>query len=238
MSFQRALDEHFPGSVTEHDFAWGTVRALGEHGFDGPNTIACVSVCRDELTRPLADEIQKAWGEAFNFSSLAGMLFLGKTGFLSAQHHAPRVGGRERYAFFGLSHVALGNEGEVGLCARPGRDEPSAACGALVAFRTELSEGHLRLELDPDDVEQSLLKQRLIGRIRYGEVPDLVTLTKLTHDAIREDLERTIGQTVDPAKSDCAVLTGVNVHGPDAGYVWPGALYAVVSGKRVELALG
>lgn len=41
-----------------------------------------------------------------------------------------------------------------------------------------------------DDLEQSLLKQRLFRKLRDKEIPDLVTLTKIAHSVIREDLER------------------------------------------------
>jgi hypothetical protein len=237
MSFEQTLKQHFPGSVTEDEFVRRTYEELQKKGFDGPNGFACVAVCRDELTRPLVDLIQKVWGEAFTFSSLGGLLFLGRTGFLAAQHHAPRVGGKERYVFFALAHIALDAQGQVGVCVRPGRDEISSACGALVAFRKELESGRLSLALDPDDMEQSLLKQRLIPLIRYGEVPDLVTLTRAAEAAIREDLERMLDQTVDRAHADYAVLTGIQVHGPDRNYVWPGALYAVVDRGRAELRL-
>jgi len=237
MSFEQTLRQHYPGAVPEDQFVRGTYEALAKLGFDGPNGFACVGVCRDELTRPLVEAIEEVWGEAFNFSSLAGMLFLGRTGFLAAQHHAPRVRGRERYVFFALPHIAMDAQGQIGVCVRPGRDEKSSACGALVAFRKELSVGRLSLTLDRDDMEQCLLKQRLLPLIRYGDVPDLPTLTHLAETAILEDLERMLDQTVDRAHNDFAVLVGTQVHGPDKDYVCPKALYAVVDGQRRELTL-
>jgi len=161
MSFEEALREHFPDALPESDFVTRTYQMLWRHGFTDRSAIACVSVCRDEMTRPLIDTIQRTWGEAFNFSSLAGMVFLGKTGFLTAQQHAPRKDGIERYVFFGLPHIAISQNGEPGVCYRPGRDERSPACGALAAFREELRSGSLSLETDPDDIERSLMNQRL-----------------------------------------------------------------------------
>ncbi len=237
MNFQQSLETHFPGALSEEAFIRASQEALAAYGFHRENTIACVAVCRDEMTRTLVDGVQAAWGEAFNFSSLGGMLFLGKTGFLAAQHHAPLYGGRERYVFFAMPHIAIDAQGEVGVCYRPGRQEPSGACGALLAFRREMLSGRLNLELDLDDVEQSLLKHRLLRRIRYGNVPDLVSLTRIAHEVIREDLERLLAATVDAAQSDYAVLTGIQVHGPDrAQYVWPGEMYAVVGGRKTRLA--
>ncbi len=239
MNFKQTLAKHFPKAMPEADFVSRTYQALFKHGFNRLNTIACVSVCRDELTYPLVDKIYHTWGEAFNFSSLAGMLFLGKTGFSAAKHHAPETDGRERYTFFALPHIAIGAKGEIGLCYRPGRREASNACGALMAFHQEMVSGHLSLELDPDDIEQSLLKQHLFRKIKYGEIPDLISLTKLTHETILEDLERMISLTVDPTRSDYAVLSGIQVHGPEkVNYIWPGLVYTVIAGQRHDLPLG
>jgi len=234
VNFQQTLSKYFPNTLSEADFVSRSYQALQEYGFEGANTIACVGVCRDEITYPLVDKIYRAWGEVFNFSSLAGMLFLGKTGFSAAQHHAPHKDGLERYVFFALPHIAIGAGGEIGLCYRSGRSGASGACGALMAFRQEMLDGHVNIALDPDDIEQSLLKQRLFPKIKYGEVPDLVPLTKMAHEAIVEDLERIISLTVDTSHSNYAVLTGIQIHGSDVNYVWPGALYAVVDGQRRE----
>jgi hypothetical protein len=69
--------------------------------------MACASVCRDELTRPFINNIHEVWGRLFNFSSLAGMLYLGVTGFKAAQHHAPNSEGTERYVYFAFPHIAI-----------------------------------------------------------------------------------------------------------------------------------
>lgn len=189
--------------------------------------------------KPLVEEIQKTWREAFKLSGLAGMLYLGKAGLLKAKDHAPKEDGLERYVYFALPHIGLGANGEVGLCYRPGRIKPSKVCGALLAFLEELERGNLSLGLGLDDLEQSILKQRLLKKLKYGEIPDLVTLTKIAHTAIAEELERMIELTTDPqTRSHYAVLTGIAVHGPEhRDYIWPGVLYAVVDGQRYALTI-
>ncbi|GAB4427676.1 MAG: low-co2 inducible protein lcib [Anaerolineae bacterium] len=238
MNFETSLQTHFPGAVPEAAFVSQTYAALQKLGFSATNSIACVSVCRDERTHPLLLKIYETWGEPFNFSSLAGMLFLGKTGFSAAYLHAPQMDGRERYVHFAMPHIAFSESGEIGLFQRPGREQPSGACGALMAFHAELVAASVNLELDPDDVEQSLLKQRLFKELRTGDVPDLVSLTRLAQKAILADLEHMIALSVNPATSDYAVLSGVQIHASDySDYVWPAEMYAVVNGQRHELSL-
>jgi len=239
IKFQEVLNAHFDGCVTSVEFVRRTYEALWPYGFRAWNALPCVSVCRDELMRPLVEDIQKTWREAFKLSGLAGMLYLGKAGFLRAKDHAPNEEGIERYVYFAFPHIGLGLDGEIGLGYRPGRKEPARLCGALIAFQEELVNGSLRLDLDLDDLEQSLLKQRLFRKLKYGEVPDLVNLTKVAYTAIVEELERMIALTPDPnVRSDYSVLTGIVIHGPEhRDYIWPGVMYAVVDGERHNLSL-
>jgi hypothetical protein len=238
MIFSQALSHHFPGAVAEQVYVRASQHALLPLGFTRENAIACAGVCRDEITRPFVDAIQDVWGEAFNFASLAGMLFLGKTGFTAAEQHSPKLDGRERYIFYAFPHIALGESGEVGLCFRTGRDEPSTACGALAALQGELASGELNLMVDPLDIEMSLLRQRLLRLIPYGEAPGLLELTRLAYRAVLEDLENLAGLTIDVRAADYAVLAGIQVHGPNrSGYIWSGRSYAVVREVKQDLIL-
>ncbi len=238
MKFEIALRGLFDPLYGEVDFVKRTYAALKSHGFSDANTIAATCICRDEISQTLRSIIKHMWGgEAFNLSSLAGMFFAGKTGLLAAMHHAPVTGGRERYVFYALPHVAIGAEGQIGMCKRTGREGDSIACGSLNAFQKEMAGGRLNLSLENEDVEQSLVKQRLLREIPYGHVPDLLELTKITHKAIHTDLESVISKIVDPGKSDYALITGIQIHGPENNYVWPGACFAVVQGKKLDLTL-
>jgi hypothetical protein len=212
---------------------------LNDHGFTAENTIALVAVCRDEITRPFVDGVQQTWGEAFNLCSLAAMIFVGRTGFLAAEHHAPDLDGRQRYVFIAMPHIAISAAGTVGHCARAGQRAESTACGALVAFRKELQSGQVRVALDPGDLEYSLMKQRLLALLPRDEIPDLVRLTEVAHTAILADLEAMIARTVDPERADWAVLTGIQIHGPD-NTLWVAhrELHAVIRGERRPPALG
>ncbi len=237
MDFTQKLNKVFPGSYPEEEFIERTYKAVSPKGFTADNSIACVGVCRDEITQSLVESIKKIWGEAFNFSSLAGMLFLGKTGFSAAEHHAPNEDGKERYIYYALPHIAIDEEGEIGLCTRVHRKGKSGACGALQGFQKEMAGGKLRLGLDIDDIEQSLIKMKMLQEIQYGQVPDLLELTKIALKVIQEDLKRMITLTVDTSRSDYAVFTGIQIHGPGANFVWPSLCYTIVKGNKMDINL-
>ena len=235
-NFQDALGLYFPGSYTSEQFIDHSLQILHPLGFEPDNTMACASLCRDELTRPFVNNLNNSWHSLFNFSSLAGMLHLGVTGFKAAHHHAPNFDGKERYIYFAFPHIVIDEYGVPGNCRRPGRNEISQACGALINVMQDLSQGSVELELNQDDLEQSTLKQRLFRKLRYGEVPDLVSLTKIAQNIIREDLERMIQLTVEQTSTAYAVFTGIQIHGHNnQTWIWPETAYAVVNGVREHL---
>lgn len=240
MSWQTSMTREFPEAVSQDRFVAQSYEELKRHGFLAENTIAFASVCRDEITLSLVEDIEKTWGEAFIFSSLGGLPLLGKTGFLAGQQHAPiDERGIERYVYYALPHIAIGLHGEFGVYFRPGRQKASHACGALMAFQHELESRSLQLAPDPDDIEQSVLKRHLLGKLRYGDVPDLPSLTRIAHAVILEELERMIQLTVDPTRSDYGLFTGIQIHAPEGRhFVWPGAAYVAIGGKRMSLSGG
>ncbi len=236
--FAEALDRHFPGAVLGGEFIAETASRLSDEGFTKDNTIACVALCRDEVTRPLFSDVERAWGPAFSFAGLAGMVTAGRTGLAAAIHHAPIENGRRRFVIYAMAHIGVDAAGAIGWLDRPGIAEPSSACGALVAFRNELQGGALVVEFDRYDTEQSLLKHRLLPLIGYGNVPDLVDLTKLTVTAIEDDLQAIIlslatqwRETNQAMPADAAMFSGIQIHGPDRmNFVWPLSAHIEVGG--------
>merc|ERR1711988_1468382 len=79
---------------------------------------------------------------------------------------------------------------------------------------SEVQSGTLHLWNDPVDMEQSVLKQRLVPKLLQLKDPSLVDVTHITYQAILEDLERLISLVLDPNEVDYAVCTGVLIHGP------------------------
>jgi hypothetical protein len=243
-TFSDALDTHFPGAIPSRVFVEQTARELMGRAYGSENALACLFVCRDEIVRPFVDLVHSRWGHAFDFAALAGMVTAGKTGLHAAFSHAPISMGRRRCVFFALPHVAIDEAGTVGCTQRRGHFATSSACGALCKMRKEWEEGTLRTDFDPDDPEQSIVRQRVLRQV-YGyqaniverrDAPDIVRLTSMVHDAIVADLERSIAASMDPTRDDYSVLSGVLVHGPGgADHVWPRLGYLVEKGKREDV---
>jgi hypothetical protein len=232
MGFEKVMKESFDHAIKEVEYVRKTYNTLKDFGFTDDNSLASVCVCRDEISQTVRSLIKHTWGEAFNFSSLAGMFTAGKTGLKAAIHHAPQIEGRERYIFYVVPHIAINEDGKSGFCKRRGIKDESSACGALCLFLSELHAGKLLIKLDEEDIEESLLKRRLLREIPYGHLPDLIELTKMTRKVVQEDLEHIIEKVVDTSKSDYAVLTGIQIHAPDANYIWPADSYVVIDGKK------
>ena len=234
-SLLRALMPLVP--VPEDALLARSTTELEKLGFTGPNTLACVAVCRDELCQPLVAKIHAQWGEAFNLASLGGLFFAGSTGLHAALHHAPDEDGSARLAFFAFVHMAIDEQGEFGRVCRPGRATPTRACGALAAFHDELARGGREFKLDPQDPEQSLLKQRLARELPLGETPSFWTLTRRAQRAAQADLEAAIVWAL-PPDCDFALVSGVQLHTCAGGYLAPVAAYARVKGQRIVVPLG
>jgi len=237
MEFTEVLKQYFPVVFTEVDYVKKTYSALKKRGFNDDNAFASVCVCRDEISQTVRSIIKHIWGEAFNFSSLAGMFTAGITGLRASMQHAPRVNGKERYVYYVVPHIAINEEGKTGFCKRKGIKEDSNACGALCHFLNELHQGKLHITLDEEDIEESLIKRRLLKEIPYGHIPDLLELTKITRKVIQADLENVIEKVVDKTKSDYAVLTGIQIHAPETNYIWPADSYVVIDGEKEEIKI-
>ena len=72
MGFEEVLKENFDRVVKEVEYVKKTYNALKKFDFNDDNSIASVCVCRDEISQTVRSIIKHIWGEAFNFSSLAG----------------------------------------------------------------------------------------------------------------------------------------------------------------------
>jgi len=209
---------------------------LGKHGFNAATSINLVSNCRDELCRPFTEYLDAKWtAPSFNISSLAGLVFCGRTGFGAAMAHSPvDANGMERYVFWVAPHTALSGDNTIGKVMRPGRAKPSTACGALLAVLAEIQNNRVDVNLNSTDIEMSLIKQRVMSYLQYGHQPSLNELTYAVHECILDDVRKTAEATVDLGKCEYVIISGIQVHASmGRTFFWPGSM-CKYSSKGVE----
>ncbi|MCT7956365.1 nitric oxide synthase oxygenase [Laspinema palackyanum] len=236
--FYEALQKHFPGALPMPVYMQITYETLGDYGFENKNTMGMTTLCRDEITEPFLTEVVRKWGNSFNCSSLAGFVMMGKTAVAAATDHVPIVGDKRRFAFYAMPHIAISKDGEVGKVYRYGIQKVSHACGALEAIAKELLSGKLMLEMDMQDVEQTIIRQKILSNIHYGDKPNLIEITKLASQIISKDIQ-SLFSVVDPSMFEYAVMTGIQIHGPmDTNWIYPLEFYVVgqdIAGGKEEI---
>ncbi|KAL6778576.1 LCIB1 [Auxenochlorella protothecoides x Auxenochlorella symbiontica] len=257
----RIITHHFPSALGVDDFMQRMEIALYAFGFSGDNSIAMVNLCRDEVTLTLKQKIDQVFGSSFNTNGLGGVLTCGVSGVRAGLSHAPvsKGSGKERYVFFSFPHISIDSRGRQGTISRPGRPGQSCACGALDGALADIRRTGLAAACkvpgvhEPLDPEMTILKQRLARRLRYEGVGeegvqalDLVAMTQVAERTITDDLEYLISQTVDPARADYAVVTGVQIHSwgtsfdddaPNLEFVAPSTIDVVTNGYKTHVDL-
>ncbi len=210
-----ALAGQYGETVAVDDFMTWSEWALARVGFRPSNCLPVVAVCRDELMADFGRAVTDVWGQPFDAGSLAGLVFMGRTGVQAALGHVPGEDGRHRFVVFCFPHIGIDEDGSIGRVQRRGMYRASAACGALASFRAQLQVGERQPEIDRDDVEQSLLRMRLQDIIPSGATPSLADLTDLARRASVEDMTRFIELARGSEPVDVAFISGVVVHLPD-----------------------
>ena len=245
MTFTETLNREFPGAIPANQFVNGTQNALATAGVLRGGALPLIATCRDELAFALTAELQRAWGGAFNMAGLAGLFTLGRTGVIAARGHAPLIDGRRTFVLFGLTHIGVGESGTIGECERPLVPGTSHACGALLAVSDTLRSDDVRTSdypyLDPQDPEQSRLRERIAPRVADPAKTDLLELTRIARELIDEgtaDVVHVLRDDEIPA--DVALFTGIHIHGPrGADYVQPSlAVLDRAGGETTQLPFG
>jgi hypothetical protein len=228
------VQQHFPNPFEESVFVSTTAATLATLGFTGENTLPILAVCRDEICATFVNAAEKQWGNSFTLGGLAGLPFGGKTGMGAASHHAPDIHDRERFVIYAMAHIGFGPEGEIGGCVRPGMEHLNGACGALIAYTSQLAENKVETKVFTDDGEFGLLTHRM-AKVAPKDNPDLLSVTNAALDAIKQDIESLTTSVLNSEKCDYAVFTGTQIHLPDQNLVQASDSWVVLNGQRQEI---
>ncbi len=239
-SLARQITDEFPGAVPAAEFV-GTWRAqCFRAGFDASTALLAVGVCRDEVCFPFVAQLESVWGSAFQLGSLGGLLTVGRTGIAAVASHAPREPGEPlRYVVVAAAHIGVDAAGTFGYLRREHQEVSSRTCGALMAFRDELLTSRLHLGYDPVDPEMSLLRQRILTALVYGEIPEPVELTQVVARVIDEDLRDLLewigAEGMPDQEVQTAVVTGVLIHTAGGDWFQPHnpRIHSSLTGERL-----
>ena len=109
--------------------------------------------CRDEMTQGLVGAVGRRWDPPFSLGGLGALPSLGRTGWRAALSHVPDADGRGCLLVFGMPHLGIDPDGNVGQSLRPFQQHPTPTCGAMTALLRSLSSSQEPLPPGLDDLE-------------------------------------------------------------------------------------
>ncbi len=93
--------------------------------------------------------------------------------------------------------------------------------------------------MDMQDIEQTIIRQKILSTLTYGDKPDLIEITKLASRIISDDVKN-LFNILDSSVFNYAVMTGIQIHGPlGTHWIYPQDFYVVGSdlpGGKAEIA--
>lgn len=209
------LAKHFPGS---HPFDARLVnsftKTLALHGITPRNSLLGVSLCCDEITSNVGNELAAQWKNSyFNLGGLAGFPFASKTGFAAFSHHVHED--HNLVVVYG-PHVGVSlHSCKVGRVNRENMplEIETTACGAAIGAFKALQQNPATT-IDPhDDYQQHRIMEivrKNWEKLHKHDEP-MVALPAVMYEAIRKEIFRILPQGF---HGNIALFGGVQLHTP------------------------
>ncbi len=211
MNPARPLPDPLIDALPVGDFLDSVSERVDPLGFVPDQTLAAVSICRDELTQHLMVDVESRWGPSFCLGGLGGLPSLGSTGWGACLSHVPERSGRGKLLVFGLPHVGLGPDGESGVSLRRQQDSPTPTCGALSSI---LSSWH-QPPADNDHGladHEALLLRRLLDEEAPGDPADIMDLTRIAAAAVEREMNNQLNALAPWDQMDVALFIAIQIH--------------------------
>jgi hypothetical protein len=184
-----ALHRCFPGALPGDAVMARCAAALESFGVTSDNVIYGQSICPDEINNEPGDLSQlmtSYFGNCFPMGGIGGAPYVGKTGFGAFSGHVPDDG--HVVILFG-PHLAISEDGELGMYLRDGQCKHTSACGAVLAAYNQCK-SDTPLAFDVNDMQQSWLREKIVGHmdaIDAHEEP-LQELMHKAYESVRDKL--------------------------------------------------
>lgn len=216
-----ALNLAFPQAVSSEQYLARVAKLVSPLGFAREHSFAAVSVCRDELTQSFLDLVARRWDQPFSLGGLGALPSLGRTGWRAALSHVPQDPDRGHLIVFGMPHIGIDPEGNIGQSLRRHQNEVTPTCGAMAALLSSLRNGFEPLTPGLDDHEAERLRR--IVDSQSDQLPDnLLELTKLAAAAVNDEMWVELDALGAYKEMDIAVFCGIQIHLPDeVDFIYP-----------------
>ena len=216
-----ALNLAFPQAVSSEQYLARVAKLVSPLGFAREHSFAAVSVCRDELTQSFLDLVARRWDQPFSLGGLGALPSLGRTGWRAALSHVPQDPDRGHLIVFGMPHIGIDPEGNIGQSLRRHQKEVTPTCGAMAALLSSLRNGFEPLTPGLDDHEAERLRR--IVDSQSDQLPDnLLELTKLAAAAVNDEMWVELDALGAYKEMDIAVFCGIQIHLPDeVDFIYP-----------------
>ena len=219
-----AVQKAFPGAIRNDDLMISIGRLTQRLGLSNDNTLFAHSTCPDEINQEEGDItllLRDEFGEMFIMGGLAGIPFVGKTGFAAFSHHITDDG--NLFILF-APHVAVLESGKVGYYNRVGQHTASTACGAAMGAWAAVKD----LESEPvvdaaspdyqmDFIKRGVWRQR--ARIAAKPQPE-VELAFVVFELVR-DMMLSIVNTEGLTHGKIVLLGGLQINATPEDYFLP-----------------
>jgi Limiting CO2-inducible proteins B/C beta carbonyic anhydrases len=215
------IQKYFPGSILNETLVNYIKEALKGFGF-GESSLVATSLCCDEITRTLEEDLAGIYGHYFAMGGLAGVPFGGVTAFRAMAAHVPDGG--SCLVVYG-PHVGIDAQGTVGTLLRRGRTDGGSCCDSAIEAANYVK-GVVKDGLEPVgapadalDAEQFFVGKMLLPhgkRLLHAEEP-MAELPYAMYDAQTELIEKIVAEGCGKVAVDgvIALLGGIQINTPE-----------------------
>lgn len=213
----------FPGAVSNSALVSAVQSSLLSHGY-GPSSLLCTSLCCDELSRTLDQDLSKVYDQNFSMGGLAGLPWGGITSFGAMAAHIPDGG--SCLVVYG-PHVGVDSLGNVGKVERPGQTGTNTCCGSAADAMNHVGMVHRgEIENNPPpedciDAQQAYVRTALLPHAeRLGKASE--PQVELPHalfdsaDTLMKDIVAAGAPSV-AGEGRVALLGGIQINTPQDG---------------------
>jgi len=139
---EKIIRKFYPHALKATDFVKQKYEAFrNEYHINPGQVLVARSICSDDINSMQYPQAIKLTLGPFNLGGLGGYPFGGLTGMGAFAHHVPENGAA---AIFYAPHIGIGASKEPGLILRPGQQQASSCCGAVVQALNQLEKNEIR----------------------------------------------------------------------------------------------